>query len=769
MAPSLLFTQCLQNDFVKPVGRYDAVPNRLHVGFAEALRLMGEIPSEGPVARLMRWAAGTSDDVLRVIHLRDWHDGADPAQHAHLDRFGAHCLAGSPGAAFVFADETSTHKPATLINGLTLNDFAGTVLEQTLAPFASAPVRAGVVGVWTEAKVSFLCYELSTRYPQMEVVLCSALCASSSRQQHFEALDRLERILGVRVIDSLGEFIDWLGGAEGQAPLLGLQAKYPQIAGSGAQLSPTDTELVRYLFRDCKDVKLRVLDGGFSGNVVAAAQGTDLDGHEQVPHVVKIGARAPMGKERASFERVQQVLGNNAPAITDFADFRERGAIKYRYASMGGAFATTLQKEVQRGLALDEVQAALDAVFLEQLGRFYRAAREESGDLLEHYGFSAQWAPGVRTRVEQIVGEPAQGAALEVVPGVVAPNICRFYEETLAHLPRRPRDVFYQAWVHGDLNGQNVILDAHKNVWLIDFFHTRRAHVLLDLLKMENDLLYIWSPVADEPTLRAALTITDRLLAVEDLAAPLPAAPNLPPALARTWSILGMLRGYHGPLVHSDRDPLQASVGLLRYAVHTLGFDECNPWQKRWALYAAGQWAARVEQELERSGQLRVDWLESGPGPGKLGLTLLPGRRDLGRSLERDLAVLQDEHVARVVCLVPSDELERYGAGDLLQQYAARGLRVWHSPIMDQGISSLDEMQATVAFIQDGVVAGENVVVHCVGGLGRSGMTAACWLVAQGLTAAAAIAEVRRIRSPRAVETDTQAEFVTAYESSQSP
>ncbi len=223
------------------------------------------------------------------------------------------------------------------------------------------------------------------------------------------------------------------------------------------------------------------------------------------------------------------------------------------------------------------------------------------------------------------------------------------------------------------------------------------------------------------------------------------------------------MRSYHGPLVHSDRDPLQASVGLLRYAVHTLGFDECNPWQKRWALYAAGKLAALVEQELQRSGQLRVDWLESGPGPGKVGLTLLPGRRDLGRNLERDLAVLQDEQVARVVCLVPSDELESYGAGDLLQQYAARGLRVHHSPMMDQGLSSLEEMRATVRFIHEGVVAGENVVVHCVGGLGRSGMTAACWLVAEGLPAAAAIAEVRRTRSPRAVETDEQAEFVASY------
>jgi protein-tyrosine phosphatase/nicotinamidase-related amidase len=763
-ASSLLFTQCLQNDFVQPLGRYDVVPNRLHVGFAEALRLMGEAPSEGPVARLMSWAAGTSDDVLRVIHIRDWHDEADPAQRAHFERFGSHCIAGSPGAAFVFDDGMAADKHVALVDTLTLNDFSGTTLEQIIAPFADRPVRAGVVGVWTDAKVSFLCYELTTRYPKMDVAVCSALCASSSRQRHFEALDQLDRILGVRVIDSLGEFIGWLGGTESAAPLLGLHEKHPQIVGAGLQLSPTDTELVRYLFRDSNEVNLRVLDGGFSGNVVAAAQGTDLHGHEEVPHVVKIGPRASMGTERASFERVQQVLGNNAPAITDFADFEERGAIKYRYASMGGAFTTTLQKEVQRGMPLDEVHGVLDAVFQEQLGRFYRVAREESGDLLEHYGFSEKWAPEVRQRVERIAGGPATGATLEIVPGVSVPNICQFYEETLVHLPRRPRDVFFQAWVHGDLNGQNIILDAHKNVWLIDFFHTRRAHVLLDLLKMENDLLYIWTPLADETALRAAMSVTDLLLAVEDLAAPLPAPRDLTPELARSWAILSMLRSYFGPLVHSDRDPLQASVGLLRYAVHTLGFDECNPWQKRWALYAACEFAALVEHDIQRSGQLRVDWLAGRSGFGKVGITLLPGRRDIGRDLERDLAALQEEHVGRVVCHVPIDELVSYGVDNLLQQYTAHGLRVRHSPIMDQGISSLDEMRATVRFMHDGVVAGENVVVQCVGGLGRSGMTSACWLVAEGYSATAAIDEVRRVRSQRAVETAAQADFVALYE-----
>jgi protein-tyrosine phosphatase/nicotinamidase-related amidase len=760
---SLLFTQCLQNDFVQPIGRYDVVPNRLHVGFAESLRLMGESPSEGPVARLMRWAAGASDEALRVIHIRDWHDEADPAQHAHLERFGPHCVAGSTGAAFVFGDGTSAGKRVALVDALTLNDFTGTTLEHVIAPFADTRVRAGVVGVWTDAKVSFLCYELTTRYPKMELAVCSALCASSSRQRHFEALDQLDRILGVRVIDSVGDFIDWLGGAE-SAPLLGLHEKHPKIVGAGVQLSLTDIQLVRYLFRDSNEVDLRVLDGGYSGNVVAEARGTDVHGHEQVPHVVKIGPRASMGGERASFERVQEVLGNNAPAITDFADFEERGAIKYRYASMGGVNATTLQKEVQRGMPLGEVQGVLDAVFQQQLGRFYRAAREESGDLLEHYGFSAEWASEVRRHVEQVLGGPAAGSTLEIVPGITVPNICRFYEETLEHLPQRPRDAFYQSWVHGDLNGKNIIIDAQKNIWLIDFFHTRRAHVLIDLLKLENDLLYIWTPVADDAALRAAMSVTDLLLQVEDLAAPLPAAPDLAPELARTWSILSMLRGYSAPLVHSDRDPLQASVGLLRYAVHTLGFEECTMWQKRWALYAACKLAALAEHDIERSGQLRVDWLTAGPGPGRVGLTLLPGRRDLGRDLERDLDVLQEEGVGRVVSLVPIDELWGYGVGDLLQRYAARGLRVHYSPIVDQGISTPEEMRATVRFIHDGVVAGDSVVVHCAGGLGRSGMTAACWLVAEGLSATAAIDEVRRARSPRAVETAAQADFVALYE-----
>ena len=63
---AILITQCLQNDFVKPIGKYDSIPNLLHIGYDESKRLMGINPVEGPVARVMNWAYDQSPDEMRI-------------------------------------------------------------------------------------------------------------------------------------------------------------------------------------------------------------------------------------------------------------------------------------------------------------------------------------------------------------------------------------------------------------------------------------------------------------------------------------------------------------------------------------------------------------------------------------------------------------------------------------------------------------------------------------------------------------------------------
>ena len=51
---TVLITQCLQRDFVDPIGPHDPLPNLLHVGYSEATRLLGPEPAAGPLAQADR-------------------------------------------------------------------------------------------------------------------------------------------------------------------------------------------------------------------------------------------------------------------------------------------------------------------------------------------------------------------------------------------------------------------------------------------------------------------------------------------------------------------------------------------------------------------------------------------------------------------------------------------------------------------------------------------------------------------------------------------
>lgn len=704
MAHSILITQCLQNDFVKPIRRFEPMPNLLHVGFEEARRLMGSDPDSGPVARVMRWAQERPDEELLLIHLRDGHDPADPRQRAHLEHYGPHCLTGTEGAEFAFGVEAPSGRVIPVVDSPNLNDFQGTGLSDLLAPFAGTRTRVGFVGVWTEAKVTFLAYELCTRYPEFELSTCSALTASSSRAKHFYALDQLEKLLGVRVFSSVGEFVDYLGG-DSDVELFTYDEAHPTlVADEGGELSEGDGKLIRYLFSDCREVRLKMLTGGFSGNVVLGTESIDQEGHVQVPHVVKIGPQELIGKERAAFERIESVLGNSAPRIADFADSGDRGAIKYRYASMGGGISTTFQRAYQGGMATAEIERVLRTVFEEQLGRLFAGAQRQRCDLLDYYEFDAKWAPSVRAKVVELVGQAGDEDVVRLTDAVSVPNVCRFYEEDLVTLPRNPGNSSWFATIHGDLNGANIILDAHGNTWLIDFFHAHRGHVLKDLVKLENDLLFIFCPIPDRATFDEAQGITDALVWVEDLSAELPEATELglkSAELIRAWETLRLLRSFYRPLIRFDRDPLQVFIAALRYAVHTLSFDESTEWQRKWALAMAGRLAGEVARRRAGAIPLRIDWLDAiHTGPGRLGITILPGRRDYERDLDADLQVLQQEGVTHIACFASSAELHRYGVSDLLDAYRMSGFRVLHVPMVDQKVCSAEAMREVVSTLR---------------------------------------------------------------------
>jgi nicotinamidase-related amidase len=770
---TILITQCLQRDFVDPIGMHDPLPNLLHVGYSEAARLLGPEPSAGPMAQLIVWARSLDPDAIDLVHIRDWHDADDPAQHEHLERFGAHCIKGSAGARLILGmdERASVAANERIIDSLTLNDFEGTDLAQQIVRIRHAhgdePLRVGVVGVWTEAKVSFLLYDLKTRLGIDELATCSALTASASRAQHFNALAQLEKLLGVRCFDSPAEFADWLRpGAELALPNQPLGFE-PHIGdhGTGAALTATDRAIIAHLFRDSTRVDLEPISGGYSGALVWRATSQDALGHHQAPAVVKLGPNRAIAQERVAFEQVEEVLGNNAPHVRGFADLGERAGLKYAYAAMGHGQVRTLQAMFAAEAAPRRMISVVRSVFEDVLGPLYAAARYERLPLFEHYQFSPGLGPSVRDSVAAVTAGSGQ-KTLDFPGGISLPNVCEFYEDFLARHPPLAQDYHYVAYVHGDLNAANILVDAHHNVWVIDFFHAGPGHVLKDLAKFENDLLYLLTPIEDPAQLEEAIAITRALASVTDLRADLPDRPGQvhSPLFVRAWEVLQVLRRIGGQLCREDRHPLQLQVALLRYAVHTLSFPEASPLQKQSALAAACSLAKQIAGTVEAELALRVDWIEPDLiGAGRLGITLCPGRRDRGRDLGTDLARLRALGATRLLCLLSDSELNWAGVPDLGQRALAAGLSYRREPVPDQGTPDIADAIDLVQWCRDATAHGESVVVTCMGGLGRSGTVAACFLVAGGMPPDAAIAAVRQARGPRALETIAQEDFVGTF------
>ena len=174
---------------------------------------------------------------------------------------------------------------------------------------------------------------------------------------------------------------------------------------------------------------------------------------------------------------------------------------------------------------------------------------------------------------------------------------------------------------------------------------------------------------------------------------------------------------------------------------------------------------------------LRVDWLEAAEladgRPGRLGLTFLPGKRGPSmrypgriyrRELARDLDTLRAIGVRTLLLLVEDHELVRWGDPSIVERGHDAGIEIDRRPIPDgTAPPSAAAMDALVERL-DRARAGGDAAVACMGGVGRAGTVAACALVAAGASAAQAIARVRAVRHPTAVETAGQVAFVQGYE-----
>ena len=164
---------------------------------------------------------------------------------------------------------------------------------------------------------------------------------------------------------------------------------------------------------------------------------------------------------------------------------------------------------------------------------------------------------------------------------------------------------------------------------------------------------------------------------------------------------------------------------------------------------------------------LEVAWLET-PSEWRVGLTFAPGKRGPStegarweRDLHADLDVLVGKAVRTIACLVHNHELVEWGIADLPAAAAARGIELLHRPIRDVSVPTLDDARNLVRELF--ARRDEPILIHCIGGLGRTGVIAGCLLRALDVAPDEALRRLVVARGKRCPETPEQRHFVTDF------
>jgi protein-tyrosine phosphatase len=464
-------------------------------------------------------------------------------------------------------------------------------------------------------------------------------------------------------------------------------------------------------------------------------------------------------------------------------------------------------------LAVEKLVNILDQTFLNVLNRFYIAAKYETINLFKTYDFNGtgwNWGIGgcdTPSVISDLIKEhfaPLEGAkALDInlyqdrhvqsshtkeqITGkekfLVFPgdftfcNVALFMENSLPWIKEESylsRTQHYVSYVHGDLNGRNIILDHSFNVWLIDFEYTERTHILKDIAKIENDLLYEYTQIESEEMLKEAFIITRQLLKVRDLAEQLPEKLHglNHPVLVRAWQVILALRRIVKVIVKDDRSSFQMEVVLLRYALFSVSMRNLSQYQKVWALAAACGFAASIEERAVRNKEYRLDIVNLSNNvaeteeSGKLAISIIPGRKDHQRALEDDIKVLKESKISRVLCLCTQFEVDKDHLENLRKALEQEGISFIMYPIPKGVVPSNNVCKQLCNWLIDAIdINKENVCIVSLSGLGRPGTLSACYLMSRNLKVdpATAIALVRDGRGPRALDSEAEVNFINSF------
>lgn len=169
---------------------------------------------------------------------------------------------------------------------------------------------------------------------------------------------------------------------------------------------------------------------------------------------------------------------------------------------------------------------------------------------------------------------------------------------------------------------------------------------------------------------------------------------------------------------------------------------------------------------------LRIDAVAVPSGTGFIGMTFCPGKKQpvamtgaWDRDVAKDVATICAWGGSTLVSLIEAHEFIELQVTELPKACVDYGL-AWHGlPVVDGSIPDARweaDWKTISPSLYQTLRANGRIVIHCKGGLGRTGLLAARILIDFGLPNVEALTQVRKAR-PGAIETLEQKRYVLAY------
>jgi protein-tyrosine phosphatase len=153
-------------------------------------------------------------------------------------------------------------------------------------------------------------------------------------------------------------------------------------------------------------------------------------------------------------------------------------------------------------------------------------------------------------------------------------------------------------------------------------------------------------------------------------------------------------------------------------------------------------------------------WIER-PGPGRLAILARPRGGDW---LEDEVLSWKNAGVNVLVsALTPEEvlELELENEKSFCQTH---GIAFYSFPIDDRDVpSSITSTRELAVTLEQALLRGKSVAIHCRQGVGRSSLLAASVLVLEGIDSEAAFASISRVRGCLVPDTAEQRQWVTRF------